>query len=195
MAGEIVSWSGRCRDGRAHGRGVAVWFAAGELTGRYHGWARDGRPHGLGVYEDRVAGGYDRYVGEFERGLRHGRGSLRLASGERYDGGFAEGLPDGWGIWRRRDGSRLDGEFVAGRGSQVIASEHRSAPGQSVAIEGGLMELASLIGSECRAQRIAHQLGSAQLLGSFRECDEGGLSTTRNELVGKARYRVLLMHK
>ena len=37
VPGEVVSWSGRCRDGRADGEGVLAWFADGRLEGRYSG--------------------------------------------------------------------------------------------------------------------------------------------------------------
>ena len=123
VPGELASWSGRCRDGRAHGEGVLVWVADGRLEGRYEGAMRTGRPHGWGTYHDRVDEGYDSYTSEFDSGRRHGRGTLLVAGGGRYDGGFEGDRPSGWGIWRRADGSRLDGEFADGRPHGAVLEE------------------------------------------------------------------------
>lgn len=59
------TYEGGCRNGLAHGRGIAV----GE--DRYEGRFREGLPHGTGIYtwsDGRV------YDGRWRNGLRHGRG-------------------------------------------------------------------------------------------------------------------------
>ena len=36
-AGEAISWTGSCLDGKATGEGVLAWFKDGSLLGRYEG--------------------------------------------------------------------------------------------------------------------------------------------------------------
>jgi MORN repeat protein len=96
---QSISWSGRCIDGFAEGRGIVQWFKdalvfekdEGEWhegrqtgkgvqtwpTGRYDGELRNGEPSGHGV----LTLGDARYDGEFDRGRPHGVGMLKNSSG------------------------------------------------------------------------------------------------------------------
>jgi len=96
---QSISWSGRCIDGFAEGRGIVQWFKdalvfekdEGEWhegrqtgkgvqtwpTGRYDGELRNGEPSGHGV----STLGDARYDGEFDRGRPHGVGMLKNSSG------------------------------------------------------------------------------------------------------------------
>ena len=69
--GEKVSWKGACKDGKASGKGRAVWKTArGEET--YEGEYRAGRKHGRGTAVWRDGRTYD---GEWRNGKRHGQGN------------------------------------------------------------------------------------------------------------------------
>lgn len=62
------------------------------LSGSYEGGCRKGLASGSGV-----AQGEDRYEGEFSKGLPHGKGTYRWASGVWYEGEFRNGLREGKG--------------------------------------------------------------------------------------------------
>ena len=55
------------------------------------------------------------YTGSWQRGVRHGRGVLRLKSGSVYDGSFDAGMIHGRGLFRYHNGgcSRLLLSFVS----------------------------------------------------------------------------------
>lgn len=103
-----VSWSGKCPNGRAEGRGLLQWFRDGKPAGRYDGELRDGMKNGRGVYTF-VTGG--RYDGEWRDGKRTGRGVMMYSSGNRYEGEFVNDKRHGRGIFTYTDGSRYEGEW------------------------------------------------------------------------------------
>ncbi len=138
---ETVTWSGRCVNGKAHGRGRLVWYAngvitsnsataplrhgkdgsgyedtayytaAGKFDGRYRGQTRDGEFHGKGRY-DWPNG--DRYVGQWKDGDQHGRGTFIWADGGSYTGQWKNGKEHGKGVQRLADGDTYRGDFRNG---------------------------------------------------------------------------------
>ena len=124
------TWQGECRDGRAHGEGIANL-----PNGIYRGAAKDGRAHGHGRLNLDDGGSY---VGEWARGKEHGRGLAIDAEGDRHEGEFADGRPHGqgtgWspeggsftGVWEH--GSPVEGTY-GGESPDPWAPEDDGAPG------------------------------------------------------------------
>lgn len=107
-----VEWTGPCKDGYAHGKGVLVWefkklHVAPIFAARYEGDVERGLAHGTGrktfwdasVYEGEFRNGRfegrgvmrdtdGRYEGEWKAGLREGRGKMVFHAGGSYDGGW-----------------------------------------------------------------------------------------------------------
>ncbi|MEL6767369.1 MAG: hypothetical protein AAFP17_09330, partial [Pseudomonadota bacterium] len=91
-AGEVVSWSGDCLDGKASGRGVGTWTDADGLIARLDGTMRSGKAHGLTDLTLReTGGGYLRYLGRFEEGLPAGEATVVNAAGYRLRGEVIDG--------------------------------------------------------------------------------------------------------
>lgn len=88
-AKETVTWSGRCVQGVAQGKGVLQFTL-------------DGKPGA-------------RYEGELQKGVMAGRGTLRTPDGAVYDGDWVEGKPDGYGQYTAPDGSTFAGGWTAGK--------------------------------------------------------------------------------
>eukprot|EP00973_Karenia_brevis_P043356 6009945-Karenia_brevis.AAC.1 len=81
-------------------------------TIRYYG-GRDGagKYHGLGCLE---TPGCCKYIGEFQHGVKRGRGVLVNASGT-YIGEFVGDLPHGLGVLVDKDSNRYEAQFEVGR--------------------------------------------------------------------------------
>ena len=126
---ETVTWSGACVDGKASGRGRAVWRAHeyGEIV--VEGEYRDGKEHGHGVLTNKRSG--TRYEGEFRDGKFHGHGVktwiavpvgkseegkvlYRLVGDWRYEGEFRDDKFHGRGSMTDDIGTRHEGEFRDG---------------------------------------------------------------------------------
>ena len=84
---EVVTWSGGCVDGKASGRGRAVWRTS---QGVYvsEGSFRDGKEHGRIEYS--FPGGA-RHEGIWREGRPHGHGTLTAADGNVYRGDWSNG--------------------------------------------------------------------------------------------------------
>lgn len=135
-AGETVTWTGACADGRADGRGAASWRWPGQgaqSVERFEGEMRDGMLHrGVFVYAngDRYEGGFvdnlksghgvyataggDRYEGQFAVDRLHGRGTMAWSDGRGYEGEFEHGAINGHGVFTWSDQRRFEGRFVNG---------------------------------------------------------------------------------
>ena len=143
---EWITWSGPCKDGYAHGRGVLEWLANGELKSYYSGDMAKGIEHGQGYYKNRFGieysggfknGKYDgkgtllnfdgRYEGKWKDGRRHGTGTMTFTLGGSYRGGWKDDLFHGKGEIVSAGGARRSGQFVDGRltGSQGPAQPAR----------------------------------------------------------------------
>lgn len=108
---ETISWSGKCANGKAEGRGVLQWFRDGKPTGRYEGEYRGGRMNGRGVY---AFSNGNRYEGDWLNDDFHGRGAFIYANGNRYDGEFRNDRPNGVGTYKRADGTTYSGSWTNG---------------------------------------------------------------------------------
>ena len=86
---EAVTWSGRCVQGFAQGKGVLQFTSEGKPGARYEG--------------------------ELSKGVMSGRGTLRSPDGSVYNGDWVVGKPDGYGEYTFPDGSIFTGGWTAGR--------------------------------------------------------------------------------
>ena len=106
-----------------NGVGKMEWKKDGEW---YNGEWLDGKPHGYGVHawrapwikEDDPSAWFNtanKYEGEFQNGLRHGRGVFQYATGTRYDGEWKDNVKHGKGTYTFEDGSVFKGTFEKDR--------------------------------------------------------------------------------
>lgn len=122
-ARDVVTWSGGCLDGKAHGEGRLVWryMRNGEPSGStFEGTLRQGVREGHGVLtwlDDDRHQGRRRYVGHFHRNKFHGHGVLTWPDGRWYKGEFRDGTPSGKGEYIAADGRRYEGEIHDGKPS------------------------------------------------------------------------------
>ena len=86
---------GACKDGKAHGDGVAEWYSYQRPPDRCECSFVAGKAEGMGSY--RWSDGVH-YVGEFKAGVIEGKGFIRYPDNEMYEGDFKNGYPDGWGV-------------------------------------------------------------------------------------------------
>lgn len=124
-AGETVRWSGQCRGGRAHGKGVAKWSINGKSTDRFEGRMSEGKI----VKGVSVSAAGERYEGTWRDSKRHGRGKITWTNGVHYDGQWREDQINGRGQLVFADGSRFAGGFIDGRANGF--GKCRSAKGRT----------------------------------------------------------------
>lgn len=108
---ETITWSGKCRDGFAHGNGVLDWFISDRLEERYEGELNMGWADGEGTYVSRRG---VRYKGGWKNSLQDGKGIIQNPDGSVYEGEWKAGKPHGWGTYRSPDGETVEGEWVDG---------------------------------------------------------------------------------
>ena len=84
---DTMTWSGICRAGLKEGAGVLQWFEHGRPIDRFEGTFRGNQRTGFGRYSWTPD---DRYEGQYEGGLPHGRGTARIA-GETFTGNWRQG--------------------------------------------------------------------------------------------------------
>ena len=106
-----VRWGGACKDGKAHGDGVAEWYSYQRPPDRCECSFVAGKVEGMGSY--RWSDGVH-YVGEFKAGVIEGKGFIRYPDNEMYEGDFKNGYPDGWGVLMLPDNTRKMGWFREG---------------------------------------------------------------------------------
>lgn len=109
-----VSWTGKCKDGFAHGEGKAVWSSEDDLV-IYEGDVLFGAPQGKGkiTYWDE-----ETYEGEFSNGESHGYGISRESDGIIYEGFWRHGHLDGSVVATTTSGRRFNCLYNAGAQSQ-----------------------------------------------------------------------------
>ena len=99
------SYSGSCKDGLAHGEGVA------KGPHEYSGIFANGKPHGKGAYAWQNG---DKYEGDWLDGKMHGKGTLTEAGGDKYEGDWLDGKMHGKGTLTLHNGSKYEGSFADG---------------------------------------------------------------------------------
>lgn len=112
--GEIVSWSGDCRDGKAEGPGVLVIFKDGQLRGRYAGPMVVGKATGIGTVDYREGDGFLHYEGEVKDYALEGYGNMTYPDGGVYEGQFSKNKADGFGVYTAPDGGVYQGRIKMG---------------------------------------------------------------------------------
>ena len=115
------TYDGGCRNGLAHGDGIA------NGTAEYQGEFRDGLKHGKGV---KTWAWGDRYEGGFLDDRRNGKGMYTWGAGspwagERFVGEYLADLREGWGTYYWPNGDRFDGVWKEDRRYGYSAMEQR----------------------------------------------------------------------
>jgi hypothetical protein len=130
--GDGASWSGACKDGKAAGAGVLVWWDAEGLKGRYVGAMKAGRVDGDGrvMVRDESGGGFDAYTGRFAAGAPVGEGYLVTAEGDRLVGELLDGAGHVRGLLLTAEGGVIRGEFKDGKGVGSMMAAHRTESGE-----------------------------------------------------------------
>jgi hypothetical protein len=97
---EIQNWD-RC---------VGMFSAKGDYV--YRGEFRLGKKSGYGIYittNKQYRG--NKYVGYFQDGQKHGKGSYQYANGDSFVGEFKNDRRNGFGLFTFKNGDRYEGEF------------------------------------------------------------------------------------
>lgn len=135
---ETVTWSGRCVNGRASGRGKRVW--------RF----RDG-----GVWKSSSG------EGELRDGKEHGHWILRRANGTVSEGAYVTGKRSGHWVYRIADGKIWEGSIVDGKLQGLWVRHGEGEPAQQCRENGEKVDMsACLTRVEDRAMELTR---SAQL--------------------------------
>lgn len=120
---ERESYHGQWRDDRPHGEGTYLWqvLLPGTVEAARAQAAQAGRLSSVTAAASRGdlplaqlaphLHGINRYVGQFERGLRQGVGTFFYADGARYEGQWAANQKHGAGRFVYEDGSVYEGPF------------------------------------------------------------------------------------
>lgn len=112
--GETVNYLGEIRDGKAHGKGVAVW----KNGSTYQGQWQDNLRHGQGAFTWTDG---EQYAGAYKNDLRHGWGVYITKVGERYEGGWEDDKREGPGRLYDRNGKlKLEGVWKGDKLVQTV---------------------------------------------------------------------------
>jgi hypothetical protein len=107
VADESAEWQGTCADGYAEGNGVLLRSVKKKQIGSFEGrMARGMMAEG---YEEAPDGA--KYEGQYQDGLRHGKGVAVYKNGVHYDGTWRTGKRDGRGVATYPLGARYDGSW------------------------------------------------------------------------------------
>lgn len=116
---ETVTWSGGCKNGKAHGRGELKWFSDGTLTQHYKTVPNSDGKAGTG-HVDLVE--YDKdgrfefsFVGQWKNGRNHGQGTETWANGDKYVGQYSNGNRTGQGTYTWGPGTKWAGGKYVGQ--------------------------------------------------------------------------------
>ncbi len=114
VSNEQVTWSGKCSQGMAEGKGVMQWVLAGKpsKTKKYDGEMHEGRFHGRGIL---IFVNGDVYDGDFQEGERNGKGKMVWFNRNSYDGEWKNGVMDGRGTYKWLGGNVYTGEWSKGK--------------------------------------------------------------------------------
>ena len=110
IAGETVTWTGGCVDGKVSGKGRTIWKNSNG-TSTHEGERWQGKRYGWGIV---VEADGDRFEGEFRNNRAHGQGTFTWTDGRRYEGEWRNGKPHGRGTFTEPDGDRFEGKLDQG---------------------------------------------------------------------------------
>ncbi len=102
MPDEAVSWSGRCKDGKADGQGQLLWLANNKLFLTIEGVFEDGQCRRRCAVSTQTG---NKYLGEMLDNRPDGTGIMTYADGITYSGGWSGGKKHGKGVFTAKDGS------------------------------------------------------------------------------------------
>lgn len=85
---DSITWSGKCKNNYAHGKGVLLWYDNNKVAASYIGQMKAGKPNGRGKYDIR---NYGILKGIFKDGMLNGKGAINFSNGGRLIGNFTQG--------------------------------------------------------------------------------------------------------
>jgi len=98
----------RNEEGERHGEGKATLPNGDNYEGSYE----HGLRHGFGTYKFSSTGTGARYIGEYHRGKRNGKGKMYYPDGSIYDGQWADNQRNGQGNYTYANGDVYEGIWV-----------------------------------------------------------------------------------
>jgi hypothetical protein len=151
------SWTGRCRDGYAEGKGVLEWvdaadqhyqleaeFVAGRVAGEgtlhapdgsvYTGTLSNGIPDGHGHFLQHDG---TQYEGDVRMGKVEGMAEALYANGNEYTGQFRNGKRDGTGTLTWPTGGRYEGGWKDNKPDGPGKIVYAGTAGREVAVQDG----------------------------------------------------------
>ena len=129
--GVTFTWDGPSRNGKAHGVGKAVKYNNGVYESTYEGEYQNGIRQGKGKFTH-MDGSVK--VGTFVNGQLTGRGTAELENGTTYEGEFINYRVHGNGKLREGNGSTFEGYFVS---DAPYTGKYTSYKGDVVYIQKG----------------------------------------------------------
>ena len=110
---QTVTWSGECKSGKVHGKGLLTWnfkTSGTPQTQLNEGQFKNGRFFGRFKYTFENG---DIYIGDVdeENGEMHGQGTFTFANGENYVGGLKNDKKHGHGTYTYSNGYKEVGQW------------------------------------------------------------------------------------
>lgn len=102
------SYTGQFRDDKFNGEGTRSWGDGSEYVGQ---WSK-GIKHGRGKFTDKDQMVYE---GQWEDGRKNGNGTQTYVNGDHYKGGWFRGVQSGPGVYTFKDGRVYAGSWAMGR--------------------------------------------------------------------------------
>jgi len=102
-------YEGKWKNKAAHGFGVMRWQNGDRYEGEWDGGLRQGK----GKYTSKASGGL--YQGEYLNDLKHGFGKYEFSNGDYYEGNWKNGLRHGTGLYVWKDqNEKYEGDWEKG---------------------------------------------------------------------------------
>ena len=106
-------YEGNWCENKRNGQGIMWWVTSNE---KYTGNWVDNYQSGFGTHIWLDSGNdnkllRNRYVGYWEKGLRHGKGTFYYSNGSMYEGDWVQNFKQGHGVFTFEDGTEYSGPF------------------------------------------------------------------------------------
>ena len=108
----IREYKGSFRRDKMNGKGVYYWYSGENKGDIYDGEFKDDIIEGKGVYNYNYG---TQYIGDFLRGVKHGKGKEIYIDGSYFEGEFKEGKRDGEGTFVDAEGNQFIGIYREGK--------------------------------------------------------------------------------